>query len=168
MKWSQAELSGREAAALLVVGSIALAVSGTLPHDRTTWWLETLPIFVAVPILLATARRPLHLRAGSTGLLGAGRIGPQPQSLRSRRPLRTGVCPGHRRARNSIAHLAAAAGRLAFRPGSRRVLGGQCLLRAVRMGGSVGLWSARRCVPRHARATCGIRNGICFWHCSTR
>ena len=27
------------------------------PADRTTWWLEVFPIFIAVPILVATARR---------------------------------------------------------------------------------------------------------------
>lgn len=27
------------------------------PHDRFTWWLESIPVVVAVPLLLATARR---------------------------------------------------------------------------------------------------------------
>jgi putative membrane protein len=31
--------------------------SGIGPADRTTWWLEVFPIFIAVPILLATAHR---------------------------------------------------------------------------------------------------------------
>src|SRR4051812_7988527 len=42
---------------LLVLGAIALIVSAINPADRTTWWLEVFPIFLAVPVLLATARR---------------------------------------------------------------------------------------------------------------
>jgi putative membrane protein len=37
-----------------------LAVSGIRPHDRLTWWMEVLPVFIAFPILIATrARFPL-------------------------------------------------------------------------------------------------------------
>jgi len=46
-----------EALALIFLGAIALIISGINPADRTTWWLEVFPIFIAVPILLATARR---------------------------------------------------------------------------------------------------------------
>lgn len=46
-----------EALVLLAAGAIALVVSGIGPADRTTWILEVFPIFLAVPILLATARR---------------------------------------------------------------------------------------------------------------
>ena len=46
-----------EAVILLVLGAIALVVSGIGPADRTTWWLEVFPIFIAVPVLLATAQR---------------------------------------------------------------------------------------------------------------
>ena len=46
-----------EAAALLVAGAALLAWSGINPADRTTWVLEVFPIFIAVPLLLATARR---------------------------------------------------------------------------------------------------------------
>ena len=46
-----------EAAALLVVGAALLVWSGITPADRTTWILEVFPIFIAVPLLLATARR---------------------------------------------------------------------------------------------------------------
>jgi putative membrane protein len=46
-----------EALALILLGAIALIISGINPADRTTWWLEVFPIFIAVPILLATARR---------------------------------------------------------------------------------------------------------------
>jgi putative membrane protein len=42
---------------LLLIGAIALVVSAIHPADRTTWWLEVFPIFIAVPILLATTRR---------------------------------------------------------------------------------------------------------------
>lgn len=27
------------------------------PHDRATWWMETAPVFVGLPLMLATARR---------------------------------------------------------------------------------------------------------------
>jgi putative membrane protein len=47
----------REPAALLVVGFVLLVWSGIRPFDQTTWILEVFPIFVAVPLLLATARR---------------------------------------------------------------------------------------------------------------
>jgi putative membrane protein len=46
-----------EALALLVIGAVLLAWSGIAPADRTTWVLEVFPIFIAVPVLLATARR---------------------------------------------------------------------------------------------------------------
>jgi len=46
-----------EATTLLVVGAALLVWSGIAPADRTTWILEVFPIFIAVPVLLATARR---------------------------------------------------------------------------------------------------------------
>jgi len=46
-----------EALALILLGAIALIISGINPADYTTWWLEVFPIFIAVPVLLATARR---------------------------------------------------------------------------------------------------------------
>ena len=46
-----------EALALVLLGAVALIISGINPADRTTWWLEVFPIFIAVPVLLATARR---------------------------------------------------------------------------------------------------------------
>jgi len=45
----------REPIALLVVAAL-LAWSGIHPSDRTTWILEVFPIFIAVPLLMATAR----------------------------------------------------------------------------------------------------------------
>jgi putative membrane protein len=50
-------VSGRELRVLLVVGVAALLVSGIAPHDRLTWLLEVAPILIAVPVLVATARR---------------------------------------------------------------------------------------------------------------
>jgi putative membrane protein len=47
----------REPVALLVAGAALLVWSGFEPADRTTWILEVFPIFIAAPLLLATARR---------------------------------------------------------------------------------------------------------------
>jgi putative membrane protein len=41
----------------LAAVAIALVVSGLRPHDRVTWVLEVFPIFLGVPILIATRRR---------------------------------------------------------------------------------------------------------------
>jgi putative membrane protein len=46
-----------ERIALLVSGSALLVWSGINPADRTTWILEVAPIFIAVPLLVVTARR---------------------------------------------------------------------------------------------------------------
>src|SRR5262249_51342105 len=46
-----------EAIFLLVLGTLCLVISGVAPYDRTTWILEVAPIFIAVPILLLSARR---------------------------------------------------------------------------------------------------------------
>ena len=35
----------------------ALLLSGWHPYDRTTWWLEVLPVLIAWPLILANARR---------------------------------------------------------------------------------------------------------------
>ena len=47
----------KEPALLLAAGSLCLAWSGVAPHDRTTWILETFPIFLGVPLLIATRQR---------------------------------------------------------------------------------------------------------------
>jgi len=47
----------REAVMLLAVVLVAVVVSGIGPHDRLTWFMEVLPIFIAAPILAATYRR---------------------------------------------------------------------------------------------------------------
>ncbi len=46
----------REGIALLVIGGALLTVSGVSPHDRITWVLETFPIFLAVPLVIATGK----------------------------------------------------------------------------------------------------------------
>ena len=42
---------------LLLAGILLLCLSAIHPHDYTTWWLETMPIFIAVSILIATYKR---------------------------------------------------------------------------------------------------------------
>jgi len=42
--------------ALLAIVGIALVASGVQPYDRLTWFLEVLPVLVAVPLLVATSR----------------------------------------------------------------------------------------------------------------
>jgi putative membrane protein len=49
--------SAREPLILLVLGAVALAVSALGAYDRLTWFLEVAPIFIGVPVLLATWRR---------------------------------------------------------------------------------------------------------------
>lgn len=46
-----------EAIALLIVGTACLVLSAIGAADRGTWVMEVFPIFIAVPILIATARR---------------------------------------------------------------------------------------------------------------
>lgn len=41
----------------MIVGCVLLAITAISPHDYTTWWLETFPIFIALPILVATYKR---------------------------------------------------------------------------------------------------------------
>jgi len=42
---------------LLGITIVLLAVSAYRPYDMATWWMEVAPVFVAIPILLATYRR---------------------------------------------------------------------------------------------------------------
>ena len=42
---------------LLGIAAVLLALSAYHPYEMGTWWLEVLPILVAVPILIATYRR---------------------------------------------------------------------------------------------------------------
>ena len=46
-----------EAIALLIVGAACLVLSAIGAADRGTWVMEVFPIFIAVPVLVATARR---------------------------------------------------------------------------------------------------------------
>jgi putative membrane protein len=50
-------MSGRAKLALLAIVVAGLAVSGIHPYDRLTWLLEVAPVFIALPILIATHRR---------------------------------------------------------------------------------------------------------------
>ncbi len=43
--------------ALAVIVVLCLIVSGWHPAERSTWWMETAPIFLAAPVLWLTARR---------------------------------------------------------------------------------------------------------------
>jgi putative membrane protein len=45
-----------EKTTLLSITSLALAASAWQPYHWPTWWLEVLPVLIAVPILAATAR----------------------------------------------------------------------------------------------------------------
>jgi putative membrane protein len=43
-----------EPSILLLTGILLLAITAIHPYDYTTWWMETAPIFIAVPIFVAT------------------------------------------------------------------------------------------------------------------
>ncbi|KUO53458.1 MAG: hypothetical protein APF82_05775 [Sphingomonadales bacterium BRH_c42] len=43
--------------AVSVVWTAGLVLSGWQPYDRATWWMEVAPALIALPILLASARR---------------------------------------------------------------------------------------------------------------
>lgn len=43
--------------ALLILVLAALAGSGVAPHDRGIWWAEVMPVLIALPVLIVTARR---------------------------------------------------------------------------------------------------------------
>ena len=43
--------------ALLALVAAALVVSAISPTDRLTWWLEALPVLIALPLLTLTAQR---------------------------------------------------------------------------------------------------------------
>jgi putative membrane protein len=53
----QKNLSNAFPWALAAMVAILLAWSAVRPYDRATWWMETAPIFIAAPVLLATYRR---------------------------------------------------------------------------------------------------------------
>lgn len=49
--------SPRYPLALLAATIVLLALSAYRPYEMATWWMEVAPVFVAIPILLATHRR---------------------------------------------------------------------------------------------------------------
>lgn len=49
-------LGVREPLVLLALTVLALVVSAIHPEDGLTWWMETAPVFLAIPLLLYTAR----------------------------------------------------------------------------------------------------------------
>jgi len=44
----------KEPLILLILGATLLVITAIHPHDYPTWWMETFPIFIALPILVAT------------------------------------------------------------------------------------------------------------------
>lgn len=42
---------------LMAALAVALAVSAVKPYDMATWWLEVLPVFIALPLLFASRER---------------------------------------------------------------------------------------------------------------
>jgi putative membrane protein len=46
-----------ELPALAALTVLALVMSGTNPFDRLTWFMETLPVMLGLPLLIATRRR---------------------------------------------------------------------------------------------------------------
>src|SRR5688572_697852 len=54
---SAGDPGAREGAVLLLLWGAALVASGIGPTDRLTWFMEVLPVLLAIPLLLATRRR---------------------------------------------------------------------------------------------------------------
>ena len=153
-----------------------------------TWWLEVFPIFIAVPILLATARpisahaarvsadlrarpdsdarRPLHVREGAARILDGGVVRLHAKSLRSDRPLRPGVRPGDRCARDPAPALSPDGGEWLFTIVTALCLAISACYEFVEWFAAVLGGSSARCVPRARRATSGTRNGTCSWRSS--
>jgi putative membrane protein len=42
---------------LLLTGTLLLALTAIHPHDYPTWWMEVAPIFIAIPVLVATYKK---------------------------------------------------------------------------------------------------------------
>ena len=47
----------RETLVLLAITAAALSISAISPTDRTTWWLEVLPVFIGYAVLITTWNR---------------------------------------------------------------------------------------------------------------
>jgi putative membrane protein len=54
---TQPSVDRRTPLILLLVVIVALAWSGIGPYDRLTWFLEVVPVLIAIPLLLLTAHR---------------------------------------------------------------------------------------------------------------
>ena len=54
---ARSERSSREPAVLLALTLVLLVLSGISPAERGTWFLETVPVMAAIPLLVATFRR---------------------------------------------------------------------------------------------------------------
>lgn len=50
-------ISKREPPLLLAAVAVCIVLSAISPFDWITWWLEAVPVLIAIPILLATQRR---------------------------------------------------------------------------------------------------------------
>jgi putative membrane protein len=57
IQWKGVPLRKTEKILLLLIGAALLAFSGIAPYDRATWFMEVAPIFIVVPILIATGKR---------------------------------------------------------------------------------------------------------------
>lgn len=47
-------MKSNEPIVLMVAGILLFALTAIHPHDYATWWMETAPIFIALPILIVT------------------------------------------------------------------------------------------------------------------
>ncbi len=47
----------RVLAVVMAIWIVALIATGIAPHDRVTWFLEAVPVLIAMPLLLATRER---------------------------------------------------------------------------------------------------------------
>jgi Predicted membrane protein len=168
---------------LLLVVLAALVASGVAPYDRGVWWAEVMPVLIAAPILIATARR-FPLTPLACGLIaffalililgGAYTYARVPIGFVVQdwfdlarnpydrfRPFLPGRDAGHPRPGTAAADLAAASGKVAVLSRHAELPGHQRTLRAGRVGGSpscgqVAQWSSSGMAgrPGTLRPTC--------------
>ena len=50
-------MSARNLIALVAIWMLALGVSGIAPRERVTWFMEVVPVLIALPLLVATRER---------------------------------------------------------------------------------------------------------------